>query len=42
MNKLDYLENKINEILSEISFLSDRCETIEKVLNIETNTDSNN
>lgn len=42
MQKLDYLEDKINEILSEISYLSERIDNLESKLmkNLDTKDDS--
>lgn len=33
MQKIDYLENKINELLSEISTLADRLDAVEAKIN---------
>ncbi len=33
MQKLDYLESKVNELLSEISYLSNRCDALEEKVN---------
>lgn len=33
MQKIDYLENKINELLSEISYLTERLDALEAKIN---------